>query len=412
MIDVLTDNHYEKILDLFDGTESAIKIISPFISLSIAKKLCDVVNENKNVKCQFITRFYLEDMIAKANSLDAIELMMDSGIEVYALKGLHTKLYLFDNNHGVLGSANFTAGGFISNIELSIHLENDSKIINELNQYFDGLLEKMKLCEEYFITEEMISHARELYKSLVAGKKQSKSTRSVLMYGASIDKITKFDTTDAKIAELDACIGEQDKVHELFKQTEIAEQRNYDYNVWLKFSGESDNRLVATEELPMTDVMLNGKKVYLSNYPFNVYSVKNGDEIYFAALTTDLKGKNQPVIVGRGHLMAYSKENVICKEWINQYPWMERYPYYVIIADAKIIDTKVSNGIPMDEIWDKLGSDTYICSFGKNESIDEVAKKHRQKAHMRLSGNAKDYIDNRLNELETKYGTIIYLSEK
>ena len=42
MIEVLTDNHYEKIIELFDGTEKNIKIISPFISLSIAKKLCDI----------------------------------------------------------------------------------------------------------------------------------------------------------------------------------------------------------------------------------------------------------------------------------------------------------------------------------------------------------------------------------
>lgn len=60
----------------------------------------------------------------------------------------------------------------------------------------------------------------------------------------------------------------------------------------------------------------------------------------------------------------------------------------------------IEKSIPMDEIWDKLGSDTYISSFGKNESIADVAKKHHQKAHIRLSGNAKEYIDKRLNELE------------
>ena len=70
----------------------------------------------------------------------------------------------------------------------------------------------------------------------------------------------------------------------------------------------------------------------------------------------------------------------------------------------------IEKGIPMDEIWDKLGSDTYISSFGKNESIADVAKKHHQKAHIRLSGNAKEYIDKRLNELEKQYGVIEYNS--
>lgn len=135
MIEVLTNNHYDKILDLFESTNENIKIISPFISVSIAKKLCDIIKQNHNIKCTFITRFYLEDIISKSNSIDAIEMMIDEGVEVYALKGLHTKLYLFDCVNGVLGSANFTAGGFISNIELSIHFENEPIVLNNLQGY-------------------------------------------------------------------------------------------------------------------------------------------------------------------------------------------------------------------------------------------------------------------------------------
>ena len=89
---------------------------------------------------------------------------------------------------------------------------------------------------------------------------------------------------------------------------------------------------------------------------------------------------------------------------------MTRYPWYCVIKDSKILDMPIEKGIPMDEIWDKLGSDTYISSFGKNESIADVAKKHHQKAHIRLSGNAKEYIDKRLNELEKQYGVIEYNS--
>jgi phosphatidylserine/phosphatidylglycerophosphate/cardiolipin synthase-like enzyme len=147
-MEVLTNNHYEKILDLFDGATKSIKIISPFISESIAKKLCDAVGES-SIKCEFITRFYLEDMFARANSMDAIEMMMDAGIEVYALKGLHTKLYLFDENYGVLGSANFTAGGFKSNIELSLLMGQKDNILTELHSYFDELLSKIKQSDNY-----------------------------------------------------------------------------------------------------------------------------------------------------------------------------------------------------------------------------------------------------------------------
>ena len=143
MIEVLTSNHFDKLLDLFDGTKKEIKIISPFLTMSMAEKLCDTVTEN-NISCIFITRFYLEDVIAKANSIDALELLIQSGITVYAVKKLHTKLYLFDDDTAILGSANFTNGGFKSNIELSLLLSEEDQVIKELHTYFDEMVAKIK----------------------------------------------------------------------------------------------------------------------------------------------------------------------------------------------------------------------------------------------------------------------------
>ena len=70
MIEVLTNNHFDKLLDLFDGTKKDIKIVSPFLTMSMAEKLRDIITEN-NISCIFITRFYLEDVIAKANSINS-----------------------------------------------------------------------------------------------------------------------------------------------------------------------------------------------------------------------------------------------------------------------------------------------------------------------------------------------------
>ena len=66
----------------------------------------------------------------------------------------------------------------------------------------------------------------------------------------------------------------------------------------------------------------------------------------------------------------------------------------------------------MDIVWDELGSDTYESSFGKNETIDKVSKKHYQKAHMKLSGNAKEFIDKQFDRLKKEYGVTPYISEK
>src|SRR5699024_5491768 len=104
--------------------------------------------------------------IAKANSLDALEQMIDNGILVYAVRKLHTKLYLFDNKCGIMGSANFTNGGFKSNVELSILIEEENALLSELHSYFDEIMDVVKGSPEGLITKSVIETSREQYKKL------------------------------------------------------------------------------------------------------------------------------------------------------------------------------------------------------------------------------------------------------
>ncbi len=409
MIEILTDDHYERILDLFDGTDNEIKIISPFISKSISEKLCDYIKRKPNIRCTFITRFYLEDFLSKANNLDALEMMLDSGIQLYAVKGLHTKLYLFDNIHGVLGSANFTAGGFISNVELSLHVEDENELINNLHTYFDDLIEKIKTSDEGIISKELIDITRTKYQEAFKNRKSSGDHFSSFMYGAETERRKKFTDTQDIINELNKCKSETDIVHEMFKDSVQNVMIQSDHTVWLKFGGEGSDRIFG--RYPMTEVSINGKVTYLSCYPWKPSAVKEDDEIYMAALTLDKKNKAQPVIIGRGRLQGFSKENHIEDAWVSDYTWMDRYPWYCVIKEMSLLNTEVKNGVPLDEVLGELGSDTYVSSFGKNESVADVSKKHYQKAHIRLTGNAKDFIDKELDKLSQKYGVETFRSE-
>lgn len=408
MIEILTDNHYDKMLDLFEGARKNIKIISPFISKSIAEKLCESVR-SRSIKCTFITRFYMEDMLNKANSIEAIELMMNSGIEVLAVKGLHTKLYLFDEA-GIIGSANFTAGGFKSNIELSLFFQDEVEILSDLHMYYDEMYNKIIQAGNGVVTKEIISDAKERYFKAFDSKKNKGKNLNSYMFGVSLDKKTQFSDIDEIVKEIELCSTEADIVNDMFKISEKSEQIKCDHTIWLKFDGTGYERLNAHEGFPMIESVINGKKKYVSNYPFKVGSIKEKDEIYFAALTTDTKGKNQPVIVGRGWLRAFEEKNKADEIMLNKYSWMDEYPWYCVIDSCEIIDSEVCNGIPMNVIWDELGSDTYISSFGKNEKIAHVAIKHHQKAHIRLTGNAKEFIDNKLEHLFKKYGSLKYES--
>ena len=47
-------------------------------------------------------------------------------------------------------------------------------------------------------------------------------------------------------------------------------------------------------------------------------------------------------------------------------------------------------------------------SLQENNAVKEISKKHYQKAHLLLSGKAKDYLDKRLDKLFDEYGIIDY----
>lgn len=412
MIELLTTNHLDKVIDLFDGAQREIKIISPFLSMPMVEKLCKVVAE-KNITCTFITRIYIQDMLEKANSLDAIELMMKSGITVYAEKHLHTKLYMFDNTEAIVGSANFTSGGFKSNVELSLLLSEEIEVIRELHTYFDSMVEQLENADNGRVTDELLKKAKENYFSIYNSKMHEGSGKvsSYMMYGAALGRKAQSNRTEDLKRELDSCKGEKDIVCSLFKELEQSEQIHYPYNIWLKFDGEGNDRLNADEPFPMTPVSMNGGTAYLSNYPFKVWSIEENDHVYFAALTTIKGGKNLPVIVGRGTLAAFTDKNYVNSAMLEQYDWMDRYPWYCVIKECEILNTSVGNGLPMNVVWEALGSDTYIASFGRNEDIPSVGRKHYQKAHIRLSGNAKEYIDHQFDVLAKEYGTIRYVSE-
>ena len=404
MLQILTDNHYETILDLFDSVQKRIVIISPFLSKSMAEKLCNAVR-TKKVSCIFITRLYLQDLIAKATSIEALRMMKNCGIQVFLLKGLHTKLYLFDEKSAIVGSANFTAGGFKTNVELSLFIEDEPSVINDLCKYCFQLLDELS-SKGGQLTDSILSAADSAYQDLWAANKGTIVTKSDRMYGVSLGRKDSFENTTEIVRELNRCSGESesDIVYRFFANSEQREQIILEHNIWMKFSGEGNDRLDPDKPLSIPQVTLNNNRVFISNYSRKPSSVNDGDEIYFAALTTDYKGKNQPVIVGRGHLRAFSDKNEITTAWLNDYPWMIKYPWFVVINDGEIINTSVKHGIPLDTVWQALGSDTYFISFGRNESIAEVASKHHQKAHLRLSGNAKELIDQHLNELLERYG--------
>ena len=101
-IELLTNEHMLSFKNALKNVEKEIKIISPFIGLNTSSIISDYLKQNKNCKCTIITRFYRQDFLDGVSNLDALKLLINSNVDIYALKNLHSKLYLIDGNYGII----------------------------------------------------------------------------------------------------------------------------------------------------------------------------------------------------------------------------------------------------------------------------------------------------------------------
>lgn len=158
-----------------------------------------------------------------ANSTKGLTKMLHAGVELLALLGLHTKLYLIDDRTAILGSANFTESGMSKNIELSLYIEDEPELFDFLQKYFEKLRDVCREQETY-ITEERLKHEDQLVKEENTHSKYAGPCKTTVKpFGAKLP---------ASDDELD-----RDYVQELLNP-----QINYDSHCWIKFEASSRER--------------------------------------------------------------------------------------------------------------------------------------------------------------------------
>lgn len=421
MIKIVTDEHYPLIASLFEGATENIKIISPFLSKKMAELLCEA--SRKGVECSFITRFYLQDFIDGSNTLDGLQSMIDAGIKLYALIGLHTKLYLFDGGNAIVGSANFTEGGLVRNVELSIHLD-DEPAIDTLQDYYDDIVSKVETAEDGIITQNMLDDYYERYRKIKDSSSQLVGGTKVVavVRGAALDRMARnLKENSGKIFdEIEANTQERlsDPVYAALGGKKEAVSHKSLRNIILKFSASAKRRANGNEAMIIRPFIDDGKTVFITNFSEakknSAKTVEEGDEIFFCVHSYDKNGKNCPLIVGKGFLRKYNRNNDAReKGWVSDDASLAEYPIYCVIAEAKILNAPINCGIPLRELTDSLGFKTYVHTCKKPDEYpsNRVAKAHGQQAMLALTAEAKEYLDKRLDELGNKYGWTNYKSE-
>ena len=94
-----------------------------------------------------------------------------------------------------------------------------------------------------------------------------------------------------------------------------------------------------------------------------------------------------------------------------KYEWMNHYHYYAELIEMEVLDAPRSKGLYLDQVIRTIGSDTFEASYGENRSYEKLRIIHTQKQHMKLTYDAKKYIDEEFDKLVRIFGSKKYYSE-
>jgi len=388
-IELIKEKHGSEVNYCFSQTKEEIKIISPFLGENTCKRLSELVL-TKNIKCQIITRFCREDFIRRANSLDGLEHLINCGVQAFALKHLHSKLYLFDADIAIITSANFTYGGLVSNFELGIKVDNEDNIIDECNNYFMDLWNRI---EEYNIenpqksgkiTLSMIDDERNMINKFINSRDQ---------------KAINLPNNFIQGADL-AISTTKDFIENILNEKNVIDERII--GGWIKFEADADNRQDGNEKY------FDFKKGYTKDktfFPKRPRSIEHLHKIYIAVVSYDRHGHEVPIIVGRTFSLGFELNNKIEKNNTGWENWMEQYPYYIQLKNGEFFDGPIKEGIPMYEIYKDIGNKTFPNTYNMELiTFEELRQRHYRRDKIRITVDVEKYLDRKLEILFKKYG--------
>lgn len=401
-ISFLDKNFGSTFFSLLDSTKKQIRIISPFIGYKTALALVNFIQETENeLDCVLITRFDREDFIKGVSSITGLEYLKKAGVKMYALQGLHTKLYIFDTESVIMGSANFTFNGFYKNHEFGIFMEGEPVFTRECNNYFEGLLNDIRKDNDWEITLEHIAKEKTFCDDAVTDrahsqKKPRKNESPVVIqpnrvkWGAKL-ALNGTDTLDGK--------EKKDIIEEILKEEDEKQIHIRNTGIWLKFEGNSENRIPNHQTYFGRRKKEHRKRTFFPKPPSGI---KDGQLLFMTMVSTDKENKGTPIIVGYAITSGFNEKNIVDDNApFDTKDRRGRYPYFVELTSGRFLKAPIKEGITLRELARELQSDLYP---NPKSNFNEIIYTHRQKSHLQVTNRAHDYIMQRLNSLFNEFG--------
>lgn len=365
MIKTIQDNWLKKFRDNLSGTD-VLKIISPFISENMINHLLGIFQGNK---IQVITRFDLNDFRSGVSSLKALEKLLAKGVEIKGIKGLHSKMYLFDSNAVIITSANFTSGGFFNNKEFGV-ITDDHHIIKNAQQYFKELWK----IEKNHLTRKTLE---EWEKEIIESQGNSNQTSIPLPdHGASYSK-------------------------------KIIQNRRY----FIKFFGVSNNRA------DMNTLVENSIRYGVAHYALSFsktsndrrpYRYRDGDIVFMAQLSRHTE--NDYSIFARGVTIKHNRNRDVAGiDDFNHLEWVKDWPVLVRVKEVQFINGTYGDCPRMNDLIKDLDYECFestLKNYKQNSGNISPNYALMQKSDVRLSEAGALWMEDKFEKAISKKGQI------
>lgn len=387
-VSLISNDLMDRFKDLLDATEDELNIISPFIGTQTATFLSDWLIKNPTVKCNVITRFYREDFVERVSSIYGLERLLQAKANIYALIDLHSKLYLFDTNSTIIGSANFTKGGFMSNHEICVLMDDEPEIAEKANEYFYDLLEQIQAVgNEGVVTQAWIDEEKKHVPQMAANQRKKDITYSnIFKKGVTLKKIIQPDLFESILENSDA-------------SEDVT-------GIWLKFEGTGEDRIPSDYDYKHMKGVRK-RDLNTTYFPRQPGGIQKDDTMFLTIVSYDEQDRPTPMIVGYAMTGGFNRNNVAEPEEVKDSPWKHRFPYYVEFTGGKVINAPIKNGVRLVDLYNSVGKATFpSLRKRKNVSQGTLQSMHFRRSHIRITQEAYDFLIDELNKRFNKYGDI------
>lgn len=333
----IVDAGWEKeILGCANSAEE-IQIVCPFIKERTVRALVAVAKAHR---ISVITRLNAQDFFQGVSDLSALRYLRGLGAEIRAIKGLHSKLYIFDRSTAVITSANLTRAALRENKEFGAVFSSGAPVESSISYFkklWDGAggnigADSLDECE------------KQVLEAQVRG--EFKTPSDLKDYGVSFSEPELEPDLQIPRSESSGL--------ELYESPPSS---------FVKFFGTGDYRVPLDQPI-WAEVEESGSHwACTSSKRHN--QPKDGTVMFLTRTVEDQDYRIYGVALTLRHVRGRDEAT-----WgdINRRFWKSEWPYYVRVHHPMFIAGTLENGISLKQMMDALGHECFASTQRNYES--------------------------------------------